>query len=72
MRFHPARPGKRSGSKSQRQMTKPAADFARMKRPSRGASFIGRRDWPISSNTRSTWPGISRFPTSLKGVSENR
>src|SRR6202047_4815895 len=47
-------------------MTKPASDFARMPRPSRGASLIGRNDWSISPSTRSTWLVIRRFRLSQR------
>jgi len=55
-----------AGSASQWQTTKPAADLTRMPRPSRGASLIGRKDWPISPRTRSTWRLIQRFRLSLR------
>src|ERR1700676_2037375 len=53
-------------------MTKPASDFTRMPRPSRGASLIGRKDWPISPSTRSTWRLIRRVRRFTEVMPENR
>src|SRR5271169_2695904 len=53
-------------------MTKPVADFAKIQRPSLGASLSGRKDWPISSKTRSTRPDIQGFRLFADELSDNR